>query len=216
MNANDNIRSQILMWFYDRNKNATSQTGKKGSSVKISDVKKGLKQKHGLTQQQVISNLNYLIDKGWINKNDVEKTIQVNGGTVPSTVTWYAVSSTGIDKIEGESVFKEGGKYAGINIHATGSNVITLGDGNVVNVKYENLHNELSKLKEAVATSTLDDSQKLDVSVDIESIKDQLAKANPDKTMIGHLWSRIKDVATIGGFMQAISLVTPYITELIQ
>lgn len=216
MNANDNIRSQILMWFYDRNKNATSQTGKKGSSVKIRDVKKGLKEKHELTQQQVISNLNYLIDKGWINKNDVEKTIQVKGGTIPSTVTWYTVSSTGIDKIEGESEFQEGGKYAGINIHATGSNVITLGDGNVVNVKYENLHNELSKLKEAVATSTLDDSQKLDVSVDIESIKDQLAKANPDKTMIGHLWSRIKDVATIGGFMQAISLVTPYITELIQ
>ncbi len=71
VNPNDQMRRQILQWFYDRNSEATSQYGKKGSAAKISDVKKGLKDAHGLKQQQVMSNLTYLIDKGWINKSEV-------------------------------------------------------------------------------------------------------------------------------------------------
>lgn len=215
MNPNDIIRQQILRWFYDRNAQATSQYGKKGSAVKISDVKKGLKESYDLNQQQVMSNLTYLIDKGWINKIEIEKTVRVKHGTVPSTVTWYEISSAGIDKLEGESEFKENTRYAGININATGTNVITMGDGNVVNAQYADLHTELTNLKNEVAASTLDDSQKLDISVDIESIKDQLAKAKPDKTTIGHLWRRVKDVATIGGFASTVSKVVPLIAGLI-
>ncbi len=215
MNPNDQIREYILKWFYERNTNATSQYGKKGSATKISEVKKGLKDSHGLTQQQVMSNLTYLIDKGWINKSEIEKTVQVKGGTVPSTVTWYEISSGGIDKIEGESEFKEGGKYAGININATGTNVITLGDGNIVNAEFVDLHTELSKLKKAVADSSLDESQKLDVTVDIESLRDQLVKANPDKTIMGHIWSRVRDVAAVGGFADAIQKIIPLISPLL-
>jgi len=215
MNPNDQIRNQILQWFYDRNSNATSQHGKKGSAVKISDVKKGLKDNHQLKQQQVVSNLTYLIDKGWINKTEIEKTVQVKGGTIPSTVVWYEISSSGIDKIEGDSEFKDGGKYAGINIKAIGSNVITLGDGNIVNADFSDLHTELSNLKKTVNESDLDDSQKLDVTVDIESLKDQLAKSSPDKTMVGHLWQRIQEVATAGGFVNAVAQVTPLISGLL-
>lgn len=39
-NPNDSIRRQILRYFYDRNSSATSIYGKKGSAVKISDVKR--------------------------------------------------------------------------------------------------------------------------------------------------------------------------------
>lgn len=182
MNPNDKIRHQILSWFYERNSKATSQYGKKGSAAKISDVKSGLKAAHGLTQQQVMANLTYLIDKDWINKSEIEKTVHVKGGTVPSTVVWYEISSSGIDKIEGESEFKENARYAGININATGTNVITLGDGNVVNAQFADLHTELTNLKNAIATATLEEDRKLDVSVDIESIKDQLAKSQPGST----------------------------------
>ena len=149
MNPNDKIRSNILRWFYNRNAQATSQYGKKGSASKISDAKKGMKETYGLKQQEVISNMTYLIDKGWVNKTEHEKTVRVKGGTVPSKVTWYEISSSGIDKIEGESEFQDGGKFSGININATGTNVITLGDGNVVNAKFADLHKELSKIKEA-------------------------------------------------------------------
>jgi hypothetical protein len=55
--SNNEIRRLMLQYFYDRNKNATSARGKKGSAVKISDVKKELKAAHGLVQQEVQSNL---------------------------------------------------------------------------------------------------------------------------------------------------------------
>jgi len=41
--TNNEIRTLMLQYFYDRNRNATSSRGKKGSSVKISDVKRELK-----------------------------------------------------------------------------------------------------------------------------------------------------------------------------
>jgi len=215
MNPNDKIRHEILSWFYERNASATSQYGKKGSAAKISDVKAGLKEKYGLKQQQVVANLTYLIDKGWINKHEIQKTVHVKGGTVPSTVVWYEISSAGIDKMEGESEFKQSARYAGININATGTNVITLGDGNVVNAQFANLHSELTNLQKTIAQAELSEDKKLDLSVDVESIKDQLAKSQPDKTIIGRLWQRVQDVATAGGFVDAVQKVTPYITTLL-
>ena len=44
MNPNDQIRQQILKFFYDRNANATSRYGKKGSAVSISDARRDLKE----------------------------------------------------------------------------------------------------------------------------------------------------------------------------
>ena len=215
MNPNDELRRQILGWFYERNANATSQYGKKGSASKISDVKKGLKEVHGLKQQQVVSNLTYLIDKGWINKTEIEKTVQVRGGTIPSTVVWYEISAPGIDKIEGESEFQEGGKYAGINITATGANVITLGDGNVVNADYADLHSALTELRESVSTAKLEEAQKLDLMVDLETLKDQLVKPEPDKTIVQHIWARVQDVATVGGFTEAVTKIAPLFAGLL-
>lgn len=142
-NPNDAIRNQILLYFYERNASATSRMGKKGSAAKISDVKRELKQLHSLSQQQVMSNLTYLIDRGWVKTVEQEKTVQVAGGTVPSVVTWYEIAAPGIEKIEGESEFKPLDRFAGININAIGSNIITLGDGNVVNVRHEELHGAL-------------------------------------------------------------------------
>lgn len=153
-NPNDEARRKILQYFYDRNQNATSKFGKKGSAVKISDVKKESKVLHGLTQQQVQSNLTYLIDRSWVKAVDQEKTVTTRGGTtVPSVVTFYEVTAQGIDKIEGGSEFEPRDRYPGIKIEATGRNVITLGDGNVVNVEYRQLFDELTELKENLSKS---------------------------------------------------------------
>jgi len=216
MNPNDVIRQQILKYFYDRNSSATSRFGKKGSAVKISDAKRELKELHDLTQQQVISNLTYLIDQGWIKTFEIEKTVQVRGGTIPSTVTWYEIAAPGIDKIEGESEFQPTSRYPGINITATGENVITLGDGNIVNVHYEQLHKELSSLKQTVSgCDSLSDNQKLDIAVDIESIKDQLAKPTPNKTIIRQLWSGIEKVVTAAGLVEFVTKISPQIASLL-
>ena len=79
--SNDEIRRLILQYFYDRNKNATSAMGKKGSAIKISDVKKELKASHGLSQQEVQSNLTYLISEGWVEEKLVEKEFVTKTGT---------------------------------------------------------------------------------------------------------------------------------------
>jgi hypothetical protein len=114
VNPNDEIRRQILRYFYDRNANATSRMGKKGSAVKISDARRELKEQYGLKQQQVMSNLTYLIDNGWIKTVDIQKTVIVKGGTIPQTTTFYEIASKGIDKIEGGSQFEPKDRYSGI------------------------------------------------------------------------------------------------------
>src|SRR6266704_1840028 len=211
-NPNDKIREKILKYFYDRNTSATSRFGKKGSAAKISDAKRELKSKIGFTQSQVVSNLNYLIDRKWINTIDIEKTVKVKGGTIPSKVTWYEVSALGIEKIEGGSVFEPKDKYPGINITATGSNIITLGDGNVVNARFSDLHNQLSHLQSLVAASNaLNESQKLNVSADIESIKDQLAKDRPSENVVKQLWSGVETIVTAGEFLAVVQSVSHWI-----
>src|SRR5918996_5070486 len=86
-NPNDAIRRQILKYFYDRNQAGTSRTGKKGTAAKISDVKADLKGMYELSQQQVMSNLTYLIDMEWVKTFEVQKQFQAKGGTtVPSAV----------------------------------------------------------------------------------------------------------------------------------
>src|SRR5262249_51135732 len=147
--SNNDIRRIMLQYFYDRNKNATSARGKKGSAVKISDVKKELKAAHGLAQQEVQSNLTYLISQGWVEEDTVEKTFTAPGGTVmPSSTSFYRITAAGVDKIEGPGEFTMP-KFHGIKIEATGQNIITLGDGNQINAKFSDLGEALADLREA-------------------------------------------------------------------
>lgn len=217
MNPNDAVRENILRYFYDRNANATSRFGKKGSAVKISDAKRELKAKYNLTQQQVMSNLTYLLDRSWVKELQSEKQVRTKAGTtIPSVSYWYEIAAPGIEKLEGESEFKPKDRYAGINVNASGQNVITLGDGNVVNASYSQLHQELEKLKEAVTSAPeLSERQKLDLAVDIESIKDQLAKASPNRSVVAHLWHGIEAAVTTGHFVELVLKISHLITPLL-
>ena len=216
MNPNDKIREQILEYFYDRNANATSRMGKKGSAIKVSAVKSELKDRYGLSQKEVMSNLTYLIDNGWIKTIDVQKTINVKGNLIPQVTTFYEIDATGIDKIEGGSQFEPRARFEGINITATGQNIITLGDGNVVNAEFTELHQALGELKDAItASDELEERDKLDVVVDIESIRDQLAKSQPDKPMLKSLWGGLQRIATVSGAADAFGKATALIGPLI-
>lgn len=205
VNPKDEIREKILQYFYDRNENATSRFGKKGSAVKISDVKKELKALHSLSQQEVQANLTYLIDRGWINVVEQEKTVTTKRGTtMPSVVPYYEIAAQGIDKIEGGSEFEPPERYPGIKIEATGHNVVTLGDGNVVNVEFRQLFDELTELKERISeSSALSEQEKFAVAVDIETLKDQLAKEQPDAEITKRLWPGIEKAANVAGLAQA-------------
>lgn len=197
--SNNEIRRIMLQYFYNRNKNATSAHGKKGSAVKISDVKKQLKAAHGLSQQEVQSNLTYLISQGWVEEDAVEKSFTAPGGTViPSSTSFYRITAAGIDKIEGPGEFTMP-KFHGIKIEATGQNIITLGDGNQINAKFTELGQSLMELRDAITASNATESDKMTFVADIETIQSQLAKTEPSKGIIRAAWEAVKGAATIDG-----------------
>jgi hypothetical protein len=214
---NDEIRRLILQYFYDRNKTATSIMGKKGSAVKISDVKRELKERHDLTQQEVQSNLKYLLSQGWVEEKLVEKQVRAKGGTlIPSATKYYQITAAGIDKIEGPGEFTRD-RFQGIRIEATGQNIITLGDGNQVDVRFRDAGEALAELRKAVKESSeLEEAVKVDVVADIDSMQDQLAKTEPNRTVIQTLWSTIKNVATVAGLAEAVSNLAPHIQGLLK
>jgi len=197
--SNNDIRRLMLQYFYDRNKNATSSMGKRGSAVKISDIKKELKEQHGLTQQEVQSNLTYLISQGWVEEKSVEKQVRARGGTViPSVTTYYQISAAGIDKIEGPGEFTMP-KFHGININATGQNIITLGDGNQINAEFSDLGQALVELRDAITQSEAPEQQKMSLVADIDTIQSQLAKPEPSRGIIAAAWDNVKRAAAISG-----------------
>ena len=206
--TNEEIRKLLLQYFYNRNKNATSARGKKGSAVKISDVKKELKAAHGLSQQDVQSNLTYLISQGWVEEDVVEKSFTAPGGTViPSSTSFYKITAAGIDKIEGPGEFTMD-KFHGIKIEATGQNIITLGDGNQINAKFGDLGSALAELRDAITKSGAPEQDKLGYVADIETIQTQLAKPTPNNSIIAAAWNTIKGAATINGCATLVQKVT--------
>jgi len=197
--TNNEIRTLMLQYFYDRNRNATSSRGKKGSSVKISDVKRELKASHGLSQQEIQSNLTYLISQGWVKEDAIEKSYTAPGGTIiPSTTNFYTITAAGIDKIEGPGEFTMP-KFHDIKVEATGQNIITLGDGNQINAKFGDLGKSLAELRNAITSSDVTESTKLELVADIDTIQSQLAKPEPNATIIKSAWEVVKHAAAING-----------------
>lgn len=197
--SNTEIRRIMLRYFYDRNKNATSARGKKGSAVKISDVKRELKASHSLAQSEVQSNLTYLISQGWFEEDRIEKSFTAPRGTVvPSSTSFYRITAAGIDKIEGEGEFTMP-KFHGIKIEATGQNIITLGDENQIDAKFSELGGALVELREAITRSAASEQQKLTLVADIDTIQSQLAKPQPNRGIINAAWETVKAAAAING-----------------
>lgn len=197
--SNNEIRRMMLQYFYNRNKNATSARGKKGSAVRISELKRELKTLHGLTQQEVQSNLTYLISQGWVEEDTIEKSFTAPGGTVmPSSTNYYRITAAGIDKIEGPGEFTMP-KFHGIKIEATGQNIITLGDGNQINAQFSELGTALVELRNAIAQSAATEVDKLALVADIDTIQSQLAKPTPNKGIIAAAWETVKTAAAISG-----------------
>lgn len=213
--SNDEIRTLMLRYFYNRNKNSTRTMGKKGSAVKITDVKAELKAQHGLTQQEVQSNLTYLLSEGWVEEKQVQKQFRAKGGSViPSVTNFYQITARGIDKIEGPGDFTMP-KFHGIKIEATGQNIITLGDGNQIDAQFSELGQALVELREAVTKSSVPEDQKMGFVADIETVQSQLAKPQPNRSIVAAAWESIKAAAAIDGCAALIHkvgmLVAPFL-----
>ena len=214
-NPNDVIRQQMLQYFYGRAQNATSEKGKKGSHVKISDVKAELKQKHGLSQSQVMAQLTYLISSGWVHKVSEDRTFTTRMGTQqPSKVDWYVITAKGMDKIEGaSSEFMRQNPYSNLNITAVNS-AVQLGSRNVVQESFVGLANELELLAHTITESELTEEEKMSAIADIETINGQLAKPMPNKSIVRMAWDAIAN-SKAASLVNVGSVITRGIEEII-
>ena len=213
--SDEEVRRIMLRYFYDRNKNATSMMGKKGSAVKTSDLKSQLKAAHGLSQQQVQSNLTYLLSQGWVEEKPIAKTFTPKGGSVVSSVTnYYIITAAGIDKIDGPGEFTMD-RFHGVKIEATGQNIITVGDGNQVDAKFGNIGEALAELRNAITAAEIGEAEKLTYVADIETIQSQLAKPAPNRSIITAAWETVKGAAAINGCSALVMKVSGLIAQFI-
>jgi hypothetical protein len=214
--TDDQIRQILLRFFYDRNCKATSVRGKhSGAAVPISVLRSELKANHGLIRQQVVSNLTYLLSQGWVEEKPVAKSFATpRGSIVPAVTIYYIITAAGIDKIGGPSEFMRD-RFDGIRIEATGQNIITIGDGNQVEARFKDIGEALSRLANAIkASDEFDDSTKLDLVADINSMQDQLAKKKPNKTVLQSLWAGIETAAKAAGIVKAATEVAGLLRSL--
>jgi len=64
-------------------------------------------------------------------------------------------------------------------------------------------------------TSNLSDEDKLNVIADVESLKNQLSKPEPDKTIVSKLWSGIEKTVKVAGLVQTLAQIAPLMQQFI-
>lgn len=71
--------------------------------------------------------------------------------------------------------------------------------------------NNITKLTYAVTQSKLSEEEKRQLIGDIETVKAQIIKPNPDKTILQKAWDAVQIASTIGGAAQLIGMIAPVI-----
>ncbi|MGD0027864.1 MAG: hypothetical protein ABSC91_02885 [Candidatus Bathyarchaeia archaeon] len=210
--TSDEIRELILEYLYSKYKKSRSVSG---AGVKRREIKQVLKER-GLNEQEIASNLYYLIQSGWVNEE--RKTFPITRGstTIRAENISYRIADKGINHFEGPSKFQRTQKLTGINITNI-HGVTVIGDGNYVYNQYSNLYRSLDLLGEEIRqTDRLSDEQKLNYQAEIETIKSQLLKPNPDRSILRTAWNVLKGVATVGGIVSALEKVRALIQPLLR
>jgi hypothetical protein len=193
--AADAVRDAILRYLYRIHGAARSV---RATAITIRDLQSALRPL-GYKQQEVASNLDYLIQKGWVVEVVEDRTYTTPRGTTQhSDRRSYKISAAGMDLLDGGNSLY-GRSQVGSSINVTNVNGVTVvGDGNVVNTGYANAAEALSKLRDAVLKSEISDETRLVVAADIDTLQAQLQKPEPDPGIIKLAWSGIREVVTAG------------------
>ena len=210
MNPNDEIREAILRHLYDRQRTGL---GIKSAEVGISDLKKAMKAL-GIDGREAVSNLNYLVDGGWILPRTKSYKVRTRGGVdISQEQTKFKISDKGVNHFEGSSEFQAPRRAADINITNV-QGVVQIGDHNVVNSHYQDLFRSLDLLGNEVRKSAqLTDQEKLNYQAEIDTISSQLAKQSPNTSIISTAWAGLVGLATLNGvasfFQRVQQLIQP-------
>jgi hypothetical protein len=211
----DTARKAILKFLYDVHEKARSL---KSNRVPVSKLKQELKEL-GYKEQDIVSELDYLIESGWVKVEAEGYQFTTPKGFVRTQVKeYYKISDAGINYFEGPSEFQRVEKsISGIKVTNI-QGITVIGDNNVVvNSQYLDLFRRLSALSEVVRTSEeFTDEEKLNYIKDMDTIKDQLAKSSPDKNIIKLAWEKLKPLATVSGIVTFFKYVAEVIGGLIK
>ena len=204
----DEVRLRLIQWFYDLNKKGGAPRG-------MRDLCKGIKEECEYLAPLVKQNLTYLVDLHYIKKEVTMTKVQTGKTFREQASTAYRIAAKGIEFIEGKSQFSDKNRYPGINITATGGSSVVLGDGHIVYSSFRTLYDELNRMQLAVADSTgLNDTAKLEASVSIETIKDQLALPKPDRTIVERAWETASNICTTAALADYATRLGPIIAAL--
>ncbi len=194
MNENDQIREEILKYLYDLSKNARSLSGARANEMMLGRAL-GAKYRRG----EIVSNIMYLVQAGWIKQEKENKT------------PYFSASTLTVNHFEGPSTFQKSTWVTGINVTNI-QGVTVIGDHNFVHQEFNELYRSLDVLNSEVGKSgTLNDEQKLEFQSEIDTIKSQLAKKAPNKSIIGQAWAALSALATVDGVMDFYKTVAPLV-----
>ncbi len=164
----------------------------------MGEIKKAMKA-FNVMEKRIVSNLTYLLQNQWVEEEVRQFIVQPGGKPVMTRKVLYRISSAGINRYEGPSAFERTERMAGINITNV-HGVTIIGNDNVVSNQFTELYRNLDLLgSEIRASAELDDRAKLTYQAEIETIKSQLMKEEPDRGIVGRAWDALKTAATIGG-----------------
>ncbi len=213
-NPDDQKRDAILRYLYQRHKSAR---GIAMIPVGIQDLQREMKDQHAMKQAEVSSNLDYLVQVGWVREVVKERSFKTpRGMELSREQTKYKISDVGIDHLEAGTMFKKPDAIGHVNITNV-RGVTIVGDGNVVNSEFADASRALDELDRAVDASTrLSDEQKLDAAGDLSTIRTQIAKKNPDHSIIRAAWGSLEKVATVAAVGEAVLKVKDLLSWLLR
>ena len=198
MNENDKIREAILRYLYDRSKSARSVSETK---VTESVILRTLRTDYQTSD--IVSHLIYLVQAGWVKQEKINK------------LPYYTIGTPGVNHFEGVSMFQKSQWVTGINVTNI-QGVTVIGDNNYVNQEFNDLYKNLDLLKSEIGKSaSLVDQDKLEYQSEIDTIKSQLAKKTPNKTIISQAWKGLSALSTIDGITNIYTKIAPLISGLL-
>jgi len=214
MNPDDDIRDKILRFLYERHKMTKGITK---IPIGIRDLQSALRSSYGFKQHEVSSNLDYLIQVGWVKEVVRERSFKTpKGMELSQEQIKYKISDVGINHLEAGTMFSRADSSKNVNITNI-HGVTVVGDGNIVNTQFTDLSRALDELDRAISQARdLTDIQKLDAAADLSTIRAQIAKKNPDKTIVTTAWKSLEGLATIATLAEAAHKVGELIAGLLR
>jgi len=197
------VREYILTSLHNIHTKARSRSSQ---LVGIRDLAQKVKTiESSLKESQVASNVTFLVQNGFVEEVQIENYFAQKkfGGAMPSYK--YRLTREGLAYFDHGSKFDKSSVFAGIgDISGNGNNII-IGNQNsitsITNAKYSKGHRIAEDLRRRVnALGELTDEEKISVQSDIETIKSQLAKSEPDTGILQKAKDNIAflaDIATV-------------------